>query len=340
MEPRVQPVGRLADGRPVQGVRIGAPGGVEAQVWNYGAAIAALHVPLPAGGRAQVLPNPPGGPAGLEADGGYHARVIGRVANRIDGARFTLDGRERRTDPNEHGSTLHSGRDGWHDKPWRFEAVEADRCTLAYDSPDGEGGFPGAVAARVRVAVTGGDTLEIAWEARADAPTPVALTHHLYFNLAGREGAATLDHRLRIAACAITAVDARLIPTGELLAVEGCVLDLRAGRAMAEFASADHPQLKPGGGMDLNYVLDRGEEALTLSCPASGLAMHLSTDQPGCQVYGGQGLRAPMTPYGGIAIEPQDFPDAVNRPRFPGVILRPGAAYRRTARYRFAADGG
>ena len=326
-------VGKLSDGQPVHGVVLGGEPGLEAQVWSYGAAIAQLHVPLPGGGRAQVCPNPPT-LAALEADGAYHARAIGRVANRIGAAAFTLDGRTYALDVNDSRNTLHGGREGWSGKLWRFETVEADRCTLAYGSLDGEGGFPGAVAARTHIAVTG-DTLEIVWEATADAPTPVALTHHLYFNLSGRPGADTLDHRLRVAASAVTEVDATLIPTGRRLPVDGTVLDLRAGRTLGEIKAADHPQLKPGGGLDLNYVLDRPDEALTLSCPASGLEMSLSTDQPGCQVYAGQGLDPPLTRYGGVAVEPQAFPDAVNHPAFPSVILRHGETYRRFARYRF-----
>ena len=321
----------------MDGVTLRSPGGLEADVWAYGAAIHALRIPRPGGGVVQVLPNPPD-PGALEADGAYHARVIGRVTNRIGGARFTLDGRIFETDPNERGSTLHGGGAGWHDRLWRFEAIGADRCTLAYDSPDGEGGFPGRVLARTHVALFA-DTLELAWEAQVAAPTPLALTHHIYFNLSGREGADTLDHRLRIAAGAVTQIDARLIPTGVLLPVVGTPLDLREGRTLREMAQADHPQIRPAGGLDLNYVLDRGEEAVSLSCPASGLSMHLSTDHPGCQVYGGQGLEAPMTRYGGVALEPQAFPDAVNHPEFPSVIVRPGEPYRRSARYRFAWDG-
>ena len=326
-------VGALRDGREVRGVRLGAEGGLQAEVWDEGAILRSLRVPT-ARGPVEVCPNPPD-LAGFEADGGYHGRVIGRVANRIGGARFTLDGVGFRTEANENGSTLHAGPDGWHHRPWRFEAVEADRCVLAYDSPAGEGGFPGAVRATVAFAVAA-DALEIVWEAQAAAPTPVAMTHHLYFNLDG-PGGDTLAHRLRIAASAVTAVDARLVPTGELLPVAGTALDLREGRAMSELARADHPQLAAGGGVDLNYVLDRGDDAIALWSERSGLAMHVTTDQPGCQVYGGQGLGPPFVRYGGIALEPQAWPDAVNRPGFPPVTLRPGERYRRSARYRFAA---
>lgn len=329
--------GALSDGREVQSVVLRS-GGLEAQVWAFGAAIQALRVARPGGGSVQVLPNPHDLSA-LEVDGAYHARVIGRVANRIGGARFTLDGRTYATDPNEHGSTLHGGSAGWSLRLWRFESVAPDRCILAYDSPDGEGGFPGRVLARTHVSLLEDATMELRWEAQAHAPTPLAMTHHLYFNLSGQDDADTLDHRLRIAASAITEVDARLVPTGALLPVAGTVLDLREGRRMGDIAAADHPQLRPGGGLDLNYVLDRPDDAVMLSCPASGLALHISTDQPGCQVYGGQGLQAPMIRYGGVALEPQAFPDAVNNASFPSVIVRPGERYERSARYRFAWDG-
>lgn len=329
--PAGSPVGSLPDGREVRAVRFGAPGGLEAEVWTEGAILRSLRAPTP-NGLVEVLPNPPD-LAGFAADASFHGRVIGRVSNRIGGARFDLDGRTWRTPANEHGSTLHSGPDGWHHRSWRIEAAHARGCTLAYDSAEGEGGFPGAVRARVAFALDG-DALEIAWEAEADAPTPVAMTHHAYFNLSG-PGADTRDHTLAIAASRVTAVDARLIPTGELLPVEGTALDLREGRTLGELAESDHPLLRAAGGVDLNFCLDRGEDALVLRSPVTGLLMAISTDQPGMQVYGGQTLPAPFRRYGGVALEPQAWPDAVNHPRFPSVILRPGERYRRIARYRF-----
>jgi aldose 1-epimerase len=164
----------------------------------------------------------------------------------------------------------------------------------------------------------------------------VNLTHHLYFNLAGDPATPILDHELTVAGDAITEVRPDLIPTGKLVKVEATPFDLRAPRAVGEVIAARHPQLEIGGGIDHNWVLEpRADPAVRLRSPATGLALALSTDQPGLQVYSGQGLKPPFAAHGGIALEPQGFPDAVNRPSFPTVVLRPGQVYRRQATYRF-----
>ncbi len=332
-----RPVGVRRDGRPVHAWTLAAAGGLESEVWDHGALLKSLTCPLADGRRVETTQAPPD-LAGVEADTAYHGVVVGRVANRISGAAFTLDGRRHALPPNEGRNLLHSGAAGWSRALWRFTENDPLRCALELTSPDGEGGFPGEVRARVTMSLPQPDTLEIAWEAEASAPTPVAMTHHLYFNLSGGAEPTIRDHTLRIAADGFTPVGEGLIPTGEVVPVAGTPFDLRAPRRIADVVAHDDPQLAlGGGGLDLNWALSSAAaEALTLRSPASGLSLHLATDQPGMQVFTGQTL---PVPFSAVALEPQDFPDAVNRPAFPSAIVRPGAPHRRVARYRFEAGG-
>lgn len=321
------PFGALTDGRAVHRLRL-TDGALAVELLDYGAVVRSLRV----GGVETVL-----GFDTLDAyvaDRAYQGCVVGRCANRIDRARFALDGQTFRLEANEGPNTLHGGPVGFGRRLWSFEAWDDRSVVLALRSPDGEEGFPGTVEARVAVSL-GDDALTIVWSATADRPTPVNLTHHLYFNLSGDPSTSALDHTLGIAADAITPVRPDLIPTGDLMAVDGTAFDLRRGRAIAEVLAQGHPQLDLGGGVDHNWVLGPAG-AVTLACPRTGLRLDIVTDQPGIQVYSGQGLTRPFAVHGGIALEPQGFPDAVNRPNFPDVILRPGQTYRRQAAYRFS----
>jgi aldose 1-epimerase len=338
MDPQPAPFGVLSDGRTATAVRLARPGGLVLDLLDYGAIVRGLSVPS-AGGRVETVLGL-SSLAEYEADRSYHGCVVGRCANRIAGAHFTIDGQGFDVAANEGPNCLHGGPLGFSRRLWRFvEAAEDGRsAALAYDSADGEEGFPGRVRARVVFALEAADTLTIAWEAETDRPTPVNLTHHLYFNLSGEPSRPALDHTLAIAAGHITPVRPDLIPTGELMAVDGTPFDLRTPRRLGEVLAQRHPQLAIAGGIDHNWALDAGAgAAVVLRSPGSGLSLSLSTDQPGIQVYSGQGLKPPFAAHGGIALEPQGFPDAVNQPNFPYVVLRPGQAYRRRASYRFTA---
>jgi aldose 1-epimerase len=330
--------GTLADGREAGLVRLAWPGGLEVEVIEYGAIVRTLRARTPGGLVDAVLGLPD--LSAYEADPGYQGRVVGRCANRIAGAAFVIDGERFEVTANEGPNCLHGGALGFSRRLWRFAAIDPEgrSAALTYDSPDGEEGFPGRVQAKTTFTLIDHATLEIAWEAVTDRPTPVNLTHHLYFNLSGDFERTILDHSLAIAASRMTPVQADLIPTGDLRSVEATAFDLRNPRRLGEVLDDGEPQLVLGGGIDHNWVLDGADgPAAVLMSPESGLVMSLTTDQPGLQVYSGQGLAAPFVAHGGIALEPQGFPDAVNRPDFPDVVLRPGQAYRRWARYRFAA---
>ena len=341
MSAQATPFGTLADGRLVRRVALAWPGGLSLEVIEYGASVRSLRAAAADGAPVETVLGF-ADLASYEADRSYQGRAVGRCANRIDHARFQIDGERFQVAANEGETCLHGGPGGFSDRLWRIETTAADgrSASLAYDSADGEEGFPGAVQARVHFALTAADTLEIEWEATASRACPVNLTHHLYFNLSGDPGRSMLDHSLRVAADAITPVRPDLIPTGALLNVTGTPFDLRQPRRLDEVLAEAHPQLAIGGGYDHNWVLrDGARDAAVLSCPTTGLSLHLATDQPGLQIYSGQGLTAPFAAHGGLALEPQGFPNAVNQPTFPNVVLRPGRAYRRWARYRFVADG-
>ena len=328
-----QPLGRLRDGRTVHGWRFGASDGLQAQVWSFGALLASLSVPGGGGRRVEVLQGPVD-LAGAEAGDGHHGVVVGPVANRVAGARFSLDGREHRLAPNEGPNLLHSGSADWGRKVWRFADASPGGCTLRLETAAGEGGFPGGARAEVTFALAG-DTLRIDWRAEVDAPTPIAPTHHLYFDLSGGADPDVRAHTLQVDAPAFLPVRADMVPEGELRPVAGGALDLRRPRPLGEVLAADDAQLRRAGGLDHCFAFDpRAGGRAVLHAPSTGLRLELRTDQPGLQVYTGQHLNAPFRPFSAVALEPEGFPDAVNRPGFPPVIARPGAPFRGFASYR------
>lgn len=325
--------GTLPDGRTVSRARLGGGGGLSLDLLDYGAIVQRLELPVGAKRRNLVL-----GFDSLDAylvDRAYQGCVIGRCANRIAKAWFSIDGVAHSVTANEGLTCLHGGALGFSRRLWRFTGLDDRRAVLTYSSPDGEEGFPGQVDAKATFALIGEDALEISYEAVCDRPTPVNLTHHLYFNLSDEP--TILDHRLTIAARAFTPIRPDLTPTGALAMVRDTPFDLTKPRRIGDALAGEDPQFVLAGGFDHNWALDEGAEpALTLASP-DGVTLRLTTDQPGVQIYGGQGLAAPFAAHGGLAIEPQGFPDAVNRPNFPSVVLRPGQVYRRKALYRFSA---
>lgn len=255
--------------------------------------------------------------------------MAGRVANRIAHARFMLEGREVRVTPSEPPHALHGGEKGLGGRVWDMEADAARSAVrLTYRSPDGEEGFPGAVDFAVEIRLDGA-TLSYGMEGRPDRLTPINLAQHGYWNLEG--GGDALGHRLRIEADAFTPTGPDLIPTGEIAPVAGGPADFRAPRTMTGPDGAATP-------LDLNLVLRAGlgdRPAAVLEAP-SGLRLELRTDRPGLQLYnaprlsidapGHDGVR--YGPYAGVCLEPQGFPDAVNRPEFPSILHDPDRPYR------------
>lgn len=324
----IETVGTI-DGQPVREATLRSDAGVSVRLMNWGGVVRDWQVPVAGGTRRVVL--------GLENPTDYpqhsphFGAIAGRYANRIAKGRFTLDGQSYQLPCNNGENHLHGGPQGFGKRFWDLEADGAE-ARLSLVSPAGDAGYPGTL----RVTVTyrlDGHRVSIAFHAETDAPTPVNLVQHHYFNLMGAGD--VLDHRLTLAADAVTEVDAGLIPTGRLLPVEDTAFDFRRHRT---FRAADGtPQA-----FDHNFGLDRSRDATApaavLEAPDGSLTLKLWTDRPGVQVYNGAKVNvgapglggARYGAFAGLCLEDQDFPDAPNHAHFPNTILRPGSAYART----------
>ena len=255
--------------------------------------------------------------ADIPEDTCYCGSICGRVANRIAGGSFELDGRTYSLAVNNGANHLHGGLRGFDSRLWHVEEADASHLVLTLDSPDGEEGYPGAVHARAVYAVRGRD-LSLSLEARAEAPTLLNLTNHAYWNLSG---CGTVDaHSLQVKASAYTPMVAN-IPTGRIEPVAGTLYDLTMPASLGERYAA------LGVGYDDNYVLPAVPGVRPAAVLSDGRhTLTLSTDAPGLQVYTGDYL--PLA-RGGVALEAQNFPDAPHHPHFPSIELRPGEVYSR-----------
>lgn len=337
--------GTLSDGREVHRLTLGSARGVELNVLTLGATVHRLHVTGGDGVRRNVALGRPTAEDYLTTSG-YLGGTIGRYANRIAGGRFELDGRTIQVDADDRGNSLHGGPDGFDRRLWAVEEHDDAHATLALTSPDGDQGFPGTVRARVRFDVTD-DRVRVRLSATTDATTVVNLTSHAYFNLDG-EGAGTVDdHELEVRADEFTPTDDVGIPEGRLAPVDGTALDLRTPTRLRDALGSNDPQLAAAGGIDHNLVI-RGtglRTAAVLASRRTATRLELRTDQPGLQVYTGQHLDpdqpstggASYEPRGGIALEPQLFPDSPRHPEWPSARLDPGQTYRAELSWTFSA---
>jgi len=308
---------------------------MEVTLLNYGATIQAIRVPTESGVVDAVL-----GYANLEdylADQFYMGATVGRFANRIAAARFSIDDKNFSLDPNEMpaGTCLHGGKDGFHQHFWQVRSL-ADEAAVEYSivSPDGESGFPGNLEVTVRYQLVNDYSLVIDYKATTDADTVVNIANHAYFNL-DQQHQSIDSHDIQIEADQYTPVDGDLIPTGEIREVETTRFDLRRRTALRTSSSDDDQS----GQYDHNFVLrnDAGmqHKVATLSSPQSGLTMHLHTTQAALQLYTGDYLTDPFQARAGLCLEAQRFPDAPNQPAFPSARLAPGDIYQQRTIYEF-----
>lgn len=272
---------------------------------------------------------------GYETQTGYIGALIGRVANRIGDARFSLNGEGYELVANDGSNCLHSGSSGYDRRIWDVQTSE-DALILTLHDADMNGGFPGNLDAEVRY-VVGRSRLNIYYTATCDKDTPINLTNHCYFNLGGHDSGSIEKHKISVFGNYITPVDEKLIPTGELMDVSDTPFDLRDRTRIDRGLNSDHPQIILGGGYDHNFVLS--QKPSRAMSPAAvveyeGLIMHCLTTQPGIQFYSGNFLSGEKGKGGaiynkrsGLCLETQSWPDAVNKPSFPDSILRKGGMY-------------
>ncbi len=319
------PFGHAPDGMPLSLYTLTNAQGMEVRITNYGGIVTHILAPDRDGRLGNVT-------LGFDTAAGYFGRspyfgaLIGRCGNRIAQGRFTLDGVEHQLCVNDGANHLHGGETGFDKVVWDA-SVEGEALVLRYRSVDGEQGYPGNLDVQASYTLDDDGTLTVDLHATTDRATPVNLTHHAYFNLAG--SGTINDHEMWIDAPHYTPVDEGLIPTGELAPVAGTPFDFREPRAIGE-AVYDH-----------NFVLAQGDGAhcaVRVREPRSGRQLEVLTHQPGIQFYSGNFLDGSLGfPHrGGFCLEPQRFPDAPNKPHFPSVILRPGEVYRNTLAFRFS----
>jgi aldose 1-epimerase len=332
----ILPYGKLGDGTLVQTVTLGDAEGLQAEVLTYGGILRQLTLPGRGGPHNLVVTLPD-----LDAyvrDTTFQGTLVGRVANRIAGARFTLNGRTHTLTANQGPNQLHGGTLGFGKRVWRVLSLQGSRLWLGLHSPAGEEGFPGTLDVTAEVTVDGTE-LRLRFEAQGDEATPVNLTYHPYFNLSGDPARAVDDMLLRIPASSFLPVrDSLLIPTGDVASVAGTPFDFRDRREVRAPRATEHAQLGFGGGYDHCWVLNASRDYdAELHSPHSDVTMTIHSDRPGIQFYGGQYLPATHPGLNGICLEPQGFPNAVNEPAFPPVILDAGELFSTTFTYRFTS---
>ena len=326
-------VGATAEGTPIHAIDIGT-GRLHAQILDYGAILCSLSYVDATGKRTELILGFDDVDAYLR-DSAYLGVIAGRYANRIAGAAFTLDGAHHELSANQFPHHLHGGAVGFGRRHWRVLSVSQDRLCLGYHSPHGEEGYPGNVEVRAEFCVDD-ERLILVLQATTDAATPMNLTNHAYFNLAGDASIPASAQWLQVSADRYLPVaDSALLPTGEIAPVTGTPFDFRHGRVLDDAGS--HPQLDLAGGYDHYLATADRRAGAVLFSPHSRIRLTLSSNQPGLQVYDGNQLEYPQLGRG-ICLEPTAYPDAPNRPGFPDAILRPGATYLNRIEYKVERD--
>ena len=325
--------------------------GVKIKATNYGGIVTEIHVPDRDGTFADVALGFDTF-AGYRGDHPFFGANADRSANRIAKGKFKLDGTEYTLATNNGPNHLHGGKEGFDKKVWRAEPFMVGAgpgIKFQYTSADKEEGYPGTLSVTMTYTLTDNNELVIDYRATTDKPTLCNLAHHSYFNLAGHNSGDVLGHRVQIFAKTYTPADDTLIPTGKIEPVAGTPFDFTQPKAIGQ-------DLKAAGGQpvgyDLNFVLDKGstdrpELAARVTEPRSGRVLEVLTTEPGLQFYTGNFLDgtnkgkggAVYHQYNGFCMEPQKFPDSVNKPEWKdksNPVLRPGDTYKQTTVYKFS----
>jgi aldose 1-epimerase len=342
--------GKLPDQRDVMAYTLANRSGATVQVINYGATITSIRVPDRNGKMEDVVLGHDSLPGYIKGSS-YFGAIVGRYGNRIGKGQFQLDGKQYQLAVNDGENHLHGGRTGFNKVFWEGKILSdtgEPSVQFQYISQDGEEGYPGTVTLKVTYTLTDKNELRIGYVGTTDKPTILNPTQHSYFNLAGDFTKTILGHKLLIESDAITPVDKGLIPTGQLLNVQGTPFDFRTATEIGARINDSSEQLAFGHGYDHNWVLkgNAGQvrKAAELFEPTSGRVLTLFTDQPGLQFYTGNFLDGMAKGKNGISyqrrtalcLETQAFPDTPNKPQFPQVALRPGQTYHQTTIYQFS----
>ena len=309
--------------------------GMVVRVMSFGATITEILAPDRAGKLQNVILGSDKFEDYQQGFGGA-AAVIGRVANRIAGARFSLDGREYRLAANNGKNHIHGGRRGFARVLWSSEILPVQDASVAvrfrYLSKDGEEGYPGNLRVAVTYTLDGQNRLRLDYEAETDQATIVNLTNHAYFNLAGAGD--ILSHELQLNADRYTPTDRQLIPTGKIAEVGGTFLDFTRPEKIGARIDLLKPRMK---GYDHNYVVNGGGGDLVFAArlrePISGRIMEVRTTEPGVQLYTGNHLG-----HKALCLETQHYPDSIHHPHFPSIVLRPGSRFRSATVFSFSAE--
>lgn len=326
-------------------------GNIQAAITNYGGRIVGLCAPDKTGQMGDVVLGFNSIDGYLNASMPFHGTLIGRVGNRIAKGKFTIDGSEYTLPLNNGVNHLHGGPGGFHAVVWDVKAATDSSIVLTYLSKDGEMGYPGNLDVEVQYLLNSKSEVVISYMATTDKSTPVNLTNHAFFNLAGEGNGTINDHILTLNADGYTPVDPTLIPVAGHEPVEGTPFDFRAGKAIGtDLAQVEtNLQLKYGPGYDHNFALNKptpGEMTLaaTVVEPVSGRKMEIFTNEPAIQFYGGNFLDGADTGKSGkkynyresFALETQHSPDSPNNTNFPSIILKPGEVYQTQSIYKFS----
>lgn len=319
------------------------------QLCEYGARIVSLQAPDRAGRAADVVLGYNNLEQYVQDPKDFFGAVVGRYGNRLAAGTFHLDGQTYHVPLNNKGNALHGGPQGFSTKIWKGMKVGDNAVEFILASPDGDMGFPGTLTAVVRYTLQG-KRLRLDYTARTNKPTVVNLTNHSYFNLHGEGSGDVLQQRIQVFADRFTPVNATLIPTGQLMPVQGTPFDLRQSVAIGAHLGEAAEQLRLAGGYDHNFVLSGASRTLRKAAaaidPASGRTLTVWTTEPGVQFYSGNFLAGQTVGYSGKAyqkhagfcLETQHFPDSPNQPAFPSTVLRPGQEFHSLTVFEFGTQ--